>query len=300
MNSTTPSTIASTGARSAVLRVRGLRYHFWHWGEAGKPLLLCCHGWLDTGGSWQFVAEHLARHFHVVALDWRGFGYSEWSGEHYWFPDYVADLDAALHQLSPDRPVLLVGHSMGGQAASLYAGVRPQRVARLILLDSLLLPDMPPERAPKALSAWLDALQHPPPQRSYSSYQALAQRIARHNARLSPERALAVARVWGRPGPDGQIELLADPRHHMRNPVLFRVAESYAVWAQVTAPTFFLDAADSPLRKLVGEDELARRRACFRDRRRRTIEDCGHMMHHDQPEQVAQGIRHFLDDFAVE
>lgn len=299
MTAPAPTTIASTGARSAVLRIRGLRYHFWQWGDPGKPLLLCCHGWLDTGGSWQFVAEQLASDFHVVALDWRGFGYSEWHGDHYWFPDYVADLDAVIDALSPDEPVLLVGHSMGGQITSLYAGVRPQRLARLVLLDSLLLPDMPPERAPKALGEWLTAVQDPPAQRAYPSYQELASRIARRNPRLTPERALSVARVWGRSRGDGQIELLADPRHHTHNPVLYRASESYAVWKQVTAPTLFLDASDSKLRKMAGEEELARRRGCFRDHEHRVIDDCGHMMHHDQPELVAQGIRDFLGDFVV-
>ncbi|WP_348673203.1 alpha/beta hydrolase [uncultured Abyssibacter sp.] len=286
--------IQPAGARSSVLRVRGLRYHLWHWGRPDKPLLVCCHGWLDTGGSWQFVGSALAEQFHVVAPDWRGFGFSEWCGDHYWFPDYVADLDNLLCQLSPTDPVLLVGHSMGGQATSLFAGVRPDRVRRLVLLDSLLLPDAPPERAPKALGGWLDALRDPPQQRVYPSFEELARRIAKRNTRLTPERALAVARVWGRERADGQIELLADPRHHTHNPILYRAAESYAVWKQVTAPTFFLDAADSPLRKMTGEDELARRRACFADHRQVVIDDCGHMMHHDQPEQVADEIVRFL------
>ena len=140
---------AASGARSRLLRIRGLRYHLWTWGSPERPLLVCCHGWLDTGGSWQFVARELARRFHVVAPDWRGFGYSQWEGDHYWFPDYVADLDALVEAISPQGPVRLVGHSMGGQASSLFAGVRPDRVSRLALLDSLLLPDMAPELAPK-------------------------------------------------------------------------------------------------------------------------------------------------------
>ncbi len=283
------------GARSRVVRVRGLRYHLWSWGAPTQPLLLCCHGWLDTGGSWQFVAQALAQHFHVVAADWRGFGYSEWVGDHYWFPDYVADLDALVELLSPSTPVQLVGHSMGGQAASLFAGVRAERVARLALLDSLLLPDMDPDLAPKRLTGWLDALNDPPTQRSYDSYESLAERITRRNARLTPERALAIARVWGQQRPDGRIELLADPRHRMRNPILYRAAESYAVWRQVTAPTLFLDASDSPLMAAAGDEEMQRRRDCFRDHRRQIVSDSGHMLHHDQPEAVAAALLQFFD-----
>lgn len=285
---------AETGARTRLVRVRGLRYHLWSWGAADKPLLICCHGWLDTGGSWQFVARELAQRFHVVAPDWRGFGFSEWVGDHYWFPDYVADLDALVALLSPGAPVLLAGHSMGGQAASLFAGVRADRVSKLALLDSLLLPDMGPELAPKRMTGWLDALADPPMQRAYDSFETLAERIARRNTRLSPERALAIAHVWGHRRADGQIELLADPRHRMRNPILYRAAESYAVWEQVTAPTFFLDASDSPLMVAAGEEEMQRRRGCFRDHRRQVVPDSGHMLHHDQPEAVASQLSDFF------
>lgn len=287
---------AASGARSHLLRIRGLRYHLWTWGSPDRPLLVCCHGWLDTGGSWQFVARELARRFHVVAPDWRGFGYSQWEGDHYWFPDYVADLDALVDALSPQGPVRLVGHSMGGQASSLFAGVRPDRVSRLALLDSLLLPDMAPELAPKRLGGWLDALRDPPEQRSYDSFEVLAERIARRNSRLTPARALAIAKVWGQRRPDGRIELLADPRHRMRNPILYRAAESYAVWQQVTAPTLFLDASDSPLMAAAGDEEMQRRRGCFRDHRRQVVPESGHMLHHDQPQAVAEALQAFFAD----
>ena len=68
----------------------------------------------------------------LVAMDMRGFGRTQRPDDGYWFPDYLADLDALLDHLSPDAPLDLVGHSMGGNIVMLYAGARPQRVRKVV------------------------------------------------------------------------------------------------------------------------------------------------------------------------
>ena len=242
----------------------------------------------------------MAQHWpgrHLIAPDWRGFGFSQWSGnDNYWFPDYVADLDAIARQVSPEQPFDLVGHSMGAQAASLFAGARPDRVRKLVLMDDLSVPDMSPDLYPERLGNWLDALEDIPAGKTYDDFEHLAKRVVVYNTRLSPERALAVAKSWGRVNEVGRVELLSDPVHRLRGPSLFRVAESMAVWRQVTAPTLFLDAAESFTDKFVGAEAMAERRACFADGRRVVIPDCGHMLHHDQPEAVADALIAFLGD----
>ena len=110
------------------LQARGLRFAVHRWGEDGAPALVLLHGWGDSGASFAPLAERWARHAPVAAPDMRGFGGSDHlaSGDYY-FSDYIPDLDALLAQLSPQAPVALVGHSMGAQIASLYAGIRPER-----------------------------------------------------------------------------------------------------------------------------------------------------------------------------
>ncbi|MGH8630495.1 MAG: alpha/beta fold hydrolase, partial [Burkholderiales bacterium] len=184
--------------------------------------------------------------------------------------------------------------SMGAHIASIYAGLRPARIERLVLLDGLNMPDMPPETAPKRVRAWLDQLVKPPRLRSYESYGSLAERIRKHHPRLSSERSLAVARCWGQPGENGRIMLCADPKHELRNPLLYRAAEAQAIWREVTADTFFIDAADSNFGKLLNAEETELRRNCFKKHRQSVVPDCGHMMHFEQPEATARQIADFL------
>jgi len=279
---------------SIYLRLRGLRFHLRCWGAEDAPLLVYCHGWLDTTATFADVGERLGQRFRVVALDQRGYGYSEWPVDGYWFPDYVADLETLIDRLSPDQPVRLAGHSMGGQVASLYAGLRPARVSKLAVLDSLFLPDMPPAGAPRRFSRWLDQLKAPDRSKTYASFEELAARVQKQHPQLSDERALFVAQGWGAAGADGRIRLLADPKHRLDMPLLYRNAESMEIWKGITAPTLFLDAGASAFGKAISAEEKAARRACFRDPREVVIAEAGHMLHFDAPQATAQALLDFF------
>jgi pimeloyl-ACP methyl ester carboxylesterase len=120
--------------RSRWLSVNGLDLHVREWGTEGSPKLFLLHGWMDVSASFAFLVEELRRDWHVLAPDWRGFGLSSWASHGYEFPDYFADLDALLDRLSPDEPARVVGHSMGGNVLMAYAGLRPQRLSRVVSL----------------------------------------------------------------------------------------------------------------------------------------------------------------------
>ena len=82
-------------SRSEFINIRGARVHVRHWGRDGAPVLFMVHGWMDVAASFQFVVDELAGDWHVIAPDWRGFGQSDYTqSDTYWFPDYLADLDA--------------------------------------------------------------------------------------------------------------------------------------------------------------------------------------------------------------
>jgi pimeloyl-ACP methyl ester carboxylesterase len=281
-------------SRSQFVDVRGLRYHVRTWGEAGAPKLFLLHGWMDVSASFQFLVDAFAREWHVLAPDWRGFGLSETPQDGYWFPDYIADLDLLLQHID-ERPVNLVGHSLGGNVAAMYAGVRPARVAKFVNLEGFGMQATRAEQAPKRYARWLDELREPSRLRKYASFAELGDRLQQNNNRLSREKADFLARHWGREEAGGVV-LRGDPAHKIVNPVLYRYEEVHACWQQVAAPVLWVDAADSDTLQRLGLDagQHAERRAAFRNLKYVTIQDAGHMLHHDQPAAVAAAIEDFL------
>lgn len=289
--------VPSSG-RSQFLRVRGLRLHVRVWGREDAPLVFVLHGWLDNSASFAPLVERVLRVAHgelrVVVPDQRGFGYSGWAPQGYWFPDYVADFDAVVEHFAHDAAFTVIGHSLGAQVASLYAGLRPSRVCRLALMDGLAVPDMPSALAPARYAGWLDQLRAPPVNHRYANFQILAQRVAASHPRLSAAQAGFLARCWGAPDARGGLRLLADPAHRMDGPTLYRSAEAEAIWHAVTAPTLLLLAGDSPLRARLGASELERRQGCFASRRTVVLEGVGHMMHVEAPRRCADALAAFV------
>ncbi len=283
-----------TQSRSEYVRVRDLRYHVRRWGDPAAPKVFLLHGFLDVSATWQPVAEGLLPKFQVLCPDFRGFGNTEWPADGYWFQDYVGDVEALVDHYSPTEPILLVGHSMGAQVASLYAGLRPACVKKLACLDGLFLPDMEARLAPKRFRRWLDELKDLPKQKTYASFDELAERIRKQHPDLVAERAGFVARCWGREDGHGRISLCADPKHRLSGPGLYRNEESLAIWREITAPTLFVDGGLSPFRNAITPEETARRRACFRDQRAVVVERGSHMLHFSAPQETARAIVEFL------
>lgn len=287
-------------SRSEFISVRGLRTHVRHWGREGAPILFMVHGWMDVGASFQFVADSLAGDWHVIAPDWRGFGLTERSGaDTYWFPDYLADLDAMLDHYSPGAAVNLLGHSMGGNVVGIYAGVRPERVRRLINLEGFGMPVTSPEKAPRHYAKWLDELRQPAALRTYPSVAAVAARLQKTNPRLSDARAAFLAPHWSAPNAAGEWEILGDPTHKKPSPILYRVEEVMACWSAITAPVLWVEADDTNMWQWMGPKpqariEIDRRLAHLKNVESHMMADAGHMLHHDQPEQLARLIEAFL------
>jgi pimeloyl-ACP methyl ester carboxylesterase len=285
-------------SESLYFDVRGLRYHVRRWPGNATRRVVMLHGWMDVSASFQFLVDALKADWDVYAPDWRGYGLTQWGkSDCYWFPDYLADLDTLLERLHADAPVNLVGHSLGANVACLYAGVRPARIRRLVNLEGFGMSETQPDQAPKRYARWLDELRAGTGFRPYASFDALADRLLQGNARLTRERASFLARHWGHEDSQGQVALRGDPAHKIVYPVLYRYEEARACWREVTAPTLWVDASESKGLARVGLDaaQYAERRASFRNLRYATLSDAGHMLHHDQPETLAQLIEEFLE-----
>jgi pimeloyl-ACP methyl ester carboxylesterase len=295
-------------SRSEFISVRGLRYHLTHWGDermvsADKPPLVMLHGWMDVGASFQFVVDALATDRHVIAPDWRGFGLTDGPPtDTYWYPDYLGDLDALLDTLQPRHPAApqidLLGHSLGGNVVMVYAGLRPQRIRRLVNLEGFGLPATQPSQAPDRYITWLDQLKEPAQLRGYDSQQAVAARLQKTNPLLRADRAEWLAGHWARPDANGEWQILGDPAHKRVNPVLYQQDEAMACWQRIEAPLLWVEGDRSDVVKRWGNryslEEFHQRLGVVRQVEKHVLSPAGHMLHHDQPEALAKLLEQFL------
>ena len=275
--------------------VRGLRIHLTRWTGTDPHPIVLLHGFMDTGDTFQFIVDALPDEYTLVAPDLRGFGRSAWQPDGYWFPDYFGDLDGLLDALGIVAPVTLVGHSMGGNITMMYAGVRPERVARVINIEGFGLPPSQSEQSPERLRRWLDQLRTVPEASVFPSVAALAQMLRKRHPRLPAERAAFIARAWTQVEADGRAQLLFDPAHRRVNPVLYRRHEAEACWREVRAPLLYVLARDSEYLAQMGELALPETMARIVPRLESCwIEDAGHMVHHERPEALAAVMDAFL------
>ena len=288
-------------SRSEFVSLRARRHHVRVWGEAGAPTFFFLHGWGDVGASFQFVVDALRRNWRIIAPDWRGFGQSQWNEGAYVFADYIADLDALLTHYSPEQPVQIAGHSLGGIVASLYAGIRPERVSRFANLEGFGLWVSAPGETPDRFGKWLQQIRdNNPAFRPYANREDYAARLCADNPRLTSARASFLAEhslreVDTDPGASAGFVFAADPRHRWISPVLYPLEEAKACWRRVSAPTLWVAGRDSKIMKQFADrpDDYRERMACFSQVEERLIDNCGHNLHHDQPEIIAN----LLDDF---
>ena len=293
--------------------VRDLDYHVISWGDPSlvtpeRPALFMVHGWMDVGASFQFVVDALAalegESRYILAADWRGFGLTRVPPtDSYWYGDYVGDLDALLHHadlgLNGDAPVDLLGHSMGGNVVMSYAGVRPERIRRLVNLEGFGLPETKPHHAPKRMRQWLDELRTEASLRDYASVGAVAERLMKNNPRLDTAHAAWLAAHWAEERADGRWHILGDPAHKRANPILYRKEEIVETWKLITAPVLWVEGNETDVTKWWGNryprEDFEARLAVVPKVEMCLLTDCGHMLHHDQPEALAKRLQAFLD-----
>ena len=290
---------------SEFVPIRNLQYHVQVWGEPSpdKTPLVMVHGWMDVAASYQFVVDALSHDHYVIAPDWRGYGRTP-SGnvDNFWFPDYMADLDFLLDHYSPDRPVNLVGHSLGGNVVMLYAGVRPERIRRLVNLEGFGLPATTPDMAPARYAKWMDELKKlhsgELDLKAYDTVNGVARRLMKTNPRLSPDKANWLAEHWAEENAEGKWTILGQPAHKVISAHLYQADEVLALYRRLSMPVLAVEASDNSL-DLWWKGKFTLEQYHERIKNVPNVEigfipDAGHMMHHDQPELLAAMIERFI------
>ncbi len=177
------------------LNIRGLQLCLCSWGPEAGPLVLCLHGILEQGAAWLDVAVGLAQKgYRVVAPDLRGHGKSDHVGKggSYNLLDFLGDIDAIASNLT-NKPFTLVGHSLGSVVAAMFASIRPQKIQKLVLVETVLPTETNEKDTAENLATHLDYLASPPQHQIFSNIESAAERLRLATPSLSPKTALKLA-----------------------------------------------------------------------------------------------------------
>ena len=274
-----------------------------------KPPVLMLHGMRDVAASLQPVATGLLARFDPILVDLRGHGASDKPGA-YSMEAQLHDLYCLTEAFSPDAPALIFGHSLGGQIVARFAGLWPDRVRALVIAEGLGPPTrvMSGDEATQArlfAQRILDS-QNPKPQRPLPDLGFAAARLQANNPRMDAEYAHWLAQQATMHNERGELVWRFDPRVQQ---VFVGTTEAAgaALWRQATSPALIIVGAESHeyWRSAIAGDEhftgrfepgeYEARAANFSNHELRSVADAGHMLHYDQPEQLAQLTLDFLE-----
>jgi len=280
------------------VEIRGVRYNIRRWGNPGARPLLFLHGARDSSITFQFAVDALGEDWSIVAPDWRGHGHSSWTRQNYWFHEFVADLDALMDHLFPDSAAPIVSHSLGGNVASIYAGLRPERLTHLVSLDGLgPLVDRLPVDFGDALSRYLDDPKRVAEHRPYAALEDIARRLMQASPRLDAAKAEFLAEHSTDVHEDGSRRWLYDPSFIRSLPSLRGMEEWGAIWARIRVPVLWIASDDCrPGAPTNSRETLESRRAWMGDPAFLQLPNTSHNLHHDSPKDVAAAIEKFVGE----
>jgi pimeloyl-ACP methyl ester carboxylesterase len=301
-----PMTKGSLAVNPLHVEANGLKHRVLEWSATAAPrptasarTVVLVHGYMDAGGTWDHVAPSLAEQgFRVLAPDMRGFGDADRAprGSYYHFADYIADLADIVASVSPDDPVALVGHSMGGTITTLYAGAFPENVVRLANLEGLGPPDNPWESGPTRMRRWIEDVRavrsrgEPAPLRREDARRRLITNHPGIPRDVLDHRLPHLVRAA--PDPDGAARVMwrYDPLHRTTSPVPF-FAKLFVEFAKlVTCPVLYVSGGETGYHVSDEEERLS----AFAHVDRATLEGAGHMMHWTRPHELAKLLTAFL------
>ncbi|HEX7777167.1 MAG TPA: alpha/beta hydrolase [Parvibaculum sp.] len=287
----------SIGPSSQIYFSQRLRLHYVDWGNESAPPLLLVHGGRDHCRNWDWVAAALRDRYHIIAPDLRGHGDSQWMvGGTYEFNDYIYDIAQLIHQKKL-APLTIIAHSMGGSISLRYAGLYPETVKKLVVIEGLgpspkmiaeRLTDTPDNRVRK----WIDELRQLSARlpRRYASIEEAYKRMQGENPHLSPERARHLTVHGVNQNEDGTYSWKFDNYVRAFSPGGFDEKTTALLWSRIACPTLLVRGTES-----WASDPVADGRAKhFKNAEVAAVEGAGHWVHHDKLDEFLAIIEAFL------
>lgn len=253
------------------------------------------HGGRDHSRSWDWVAQRLSARWHVIALDLRGHGDSEWSNAgNYMIAGHIYDLVQLIHQQKLE-PVTLVAHSLGGSISLRYTGMFPEAVSKIAAIEGL---GVRPGSERALLSTverwhrWVDDIRAMPgyQPRKYPSVDDAVRRMHDANSHLSEEQARHLTVHGIKKNEDGTFSWKFDPYVRPWAPYDMMPDQIAELWERITCPTLLVGGTES-WHLTPAEDTRVKH---FKNARVEVFEGAGHWVHHDRFEPFMVLLEEFL------
>ncbi|WP_298285273.1 alpha/beta hydrolase [Novosphingobium sp.] len=275
-----------------------LRLHYVDWGNADKPPLLLVHGGRDHCRSWDWTAEALREDWHIIAMDHRGHGDSQWTQDgNYRTMDLVYDVAQLIHQLDL-APVTIVSHSWGANTSLRYAGLFPENVRKIVAIEGLfptpdreaLMKNVPFARRVREFIVEKRKAAGRLPRR-YPTLEDAYARMKGENPYLTDVQARHLTLHGINRNEDGTFSWKFDPHLNVDGaPYDISIEQRNELWKAITCPTLLLNGADS----WAGNPERNGMAECFRNAQVVEFENAGHWVHHDQFDKFIATLKDFL------
>jgi len=231
-------------ASDKFVNANGLRLHYIDYGNDGAPWVVCVHGLTANAHNFDALAGTLAAKYHVISVDVRGRGDSQWGPPTEYLPqNYVTDLARMLEELGVAR-ASLIGTSMGGIISMMYAGGWPERVERLVIND--IGPEIDPAGLARIASYVGEA-----PERFKDIGEVVKYYKENYPALAKLADSVVAEQVkWSvKPGTDGALAWKMDPnvRRPLRGGTAQQRLDLWVPYARIACPILIVRGADSDI-----------------------------------------------------
>jgi len=274
-----------------------LKLHYVDWGNPDAPLLILQHGGRDHARSWDWVAERLRHDWHVICPDLRGHGDSAWSPDGtYAMDSFVYDFAQLVHTLGHDE-VTIIAHSLGGNIATRYTGLYPEKVRRLVNIEGLgPAPAIREQMESRGIAArtrqWIDDKRKAAGRlpRRYPTLQAAYARMKEENSFLSDEQARHLTIHGASRNEDGTWSWKFDNYLNVWSVADIATRDLVTLWEAITCPVLMFYGTKS----FASNPQADGRMDFFKDASLIVYEDAGHWLHHDRLDDFVRDVRAFL------
>ena len=263
----------------------GHTLHYLDWGREGQPVALLVHGLRGHAHSWDDVSEALCGDFHVLALDQRGRGDSDWAKDgDYTTPAYVADLADFCQALNLDQ-FILVGHSMGGRNSMAFASQHSDQLAKLVIVD------VGPTLDSRGSQRIAEEIRSVPEE--FDSFDACFEYMNAQNRFASEAVMRRRVRYSTQELPNGKLGWKYDRliREQRRNNTVPPADDLWPALPNIACPSLIVRGAETDL---LAADTAQRMLETLPDAQLVEIPRAGHMVFEDNPADFITAVKGFL------